>query len=130
MALKKKNKNKITTTASIENTETKQRKTFHREIPVTEIPTPSLEQIENMLRHKQQNGQIFFPETNITLSGEISQKEYGSGYTVMCSITLTVPQCTEGVLLGYNTARQILHKELAESKLMVRSLTDENTDNG
>lgn len=124
MALKKSpKKNKASITVKVEQGETANIQ--HKNLDVTQLPVVpnpmGVDRVTALLGQRQANG-IFFPETTINLNADQAFKEFGNGFSVSVSVTLTVPQCNEGILLGFETAREIIAHEGTAAVSMARTM--------
>lgn len=119
MALKKK-RNKVAVTVTAVNDKNKQ--ALHKNVSTADIPLPPLERLNELLTIKQQGGNLFYPETTVNLNSDLSYKEFGNGFSVSVSVSLTVPQCNEGIVLGFETARQIIFQEGKQAAMMGKEL--------
>tara|TARA_B100000214_G_scaffold362586_1_gene327171 strand:+ start:2275 stop:2667 length:393 start_codon:yes stop_codon:yes gene_type:complete len=119
MALKKK-KNKVAVSVTATNDGNKE--VLHKNVSTADIPLPPLERLNELLTIKQQGGNLFYPETTVNLNTDLSYKEFGNGFSISLSVTLTVPQCNEGIVLGFETARQILFHEGKTATIMAKEL--------
>jgi len=118
MALRKK-KNKVSVSVTSNTAESKE--VLHKNISTADLPLPPLERLNTLLTTKQQGG-LFYPETTVNLNADLAYKEFGNGFSVSISVTLTVPQCNEGIVLGFETARQIIFTEGKSAAMMGKEL--------
>jgi hypothetical protein len=61
----------------------------------------------------------------LTVSMEISDKEYGRGVSVMASLTLTVNQDDAAVESAFSYARALLHDKISETVPHLNEAYDE-----